>query len=134
MDRIVFLSIFVILYIVVYFISPYINILMQKISIKTNLRLIICIIGAFILWPTIVDVMEHIDNGQFWGLSSIGMYGSQKGYTIVNFVMMYMIGALIRLCEEKDVFSRISIFMLVVLLFGVLISIYLWSMWDRSTA
>lgn len=40
------------------------------------------------------------------GLSSIGMWGSQWGYTIVNFVLLYIIGAWLRRDTDRTVFRK----------------------------
>ena len=37
-----------------------------------------------------------LHNCQKPGLSTIGMYGSQYGYTIINFVLVYFVGAYLR--------------------------------------
>lgn len=73
---------FVILYMVVYFISPTINLFMMKLNQKGAFRVLIVFILLFSVWPTAVDVMAELKGEQWIGLSTIGMYGSQWGYTL----------------------------------------------------
>ena len=40
----------------------------------------------FSVWTIVIDVAENITGNTYLGLSTIGMYGSQYGYTIINFV------------------------------------------------
>ena len=54
----------------------------------------------FSVWPTAVDVFREITAKEWNGLSTVGMYGSQWGYSIVNFILMYMIGAYLKI-EER---------------------------------
>lgn len=92
---------FVILYCCVFMLSPYINRLIGGLSQK-NLGGLICIaIMLFAVYPTVVDVLGELRADEFIGLSSVGMYGSQYGYSIVNFILMYLIGAFLRLGKPK---------------------------------
>lgn len=93
---------FVILYIVCFLISPYVNVVFHNIGKKQSLRLLVLLGGVFSIWPTIVDVLKELTLKEWDGLSSIGISGSQNGYTIVNFVLMYCIGAYLRMYMEKD--------------------------------
>ena len=54
----------------------------------------------FSVYPTVVDVIIEVTKHNFYGLSSIGMYGSQYGYSIVNFTLCYCIGAYIHFESE----------------------------------
>lgn len=54
----------------------------------------------FSVYPTIVDIAQEIVGDEYIGLSTIGAYGSQWGYTIVNFTLMYIIGAYIRVQKK----------------------------------
>lgn len=50
----------------------------------------------FSVWTIVIDVAENITGNTYLGLSTIGMYGSQYGYTIINFVLVYFVGAYLR--------------------------------------
>ena len=56
--------------------------------------------------PLYVDVLGELTHKQYVGLSSVGMYGSQWGYSIVNFSLMYIIGAYLRV--HPDMSSRVK--------------------------
>ena len=87
---------FVILYCVVYLLSPFLNLLIEKltdVSLKTMLVLAICL---FSIYPTLVDVLSEMRGTEFTGLSTIGMYGSQWGYSSINFLLMYLVGAYLK--------------------------------------
>ena len=91
---------FVILYIVCFLVSPYLNLWMQR-GQKQSARLLGLLLLLFSVWPILVDVLKEITDQGWPGLSSIGIDGSQNGYTIVNFALMYCIGAYIRLYQRK---------------------------------
>lgn len=86
---------FVILYSTLFIISPYINKIVSQINLKEYKKLLIILFIIFSIYPTIIDLISEIFNRDFFGLSTIGAYGSQFGYTIVNFILMYLIGGYI---------------------------------------
>lgn len=86
---------FVILYSTLFIISPYINKIVTKINLKEYKKFLIILFIIFSIYPTMIDLLGEILNKEFIGLSTIGAYGSQYGYTIVNFVLMYLIGGYI---------------------------------------
>ena len=92
---------FVILYIALYLIHPYLNMVLNGLDSAGRKRMLIIVVTVFSVWSFLTDGFADI-TGQTWmGLSSVGMLGDQGGYTITNFVMMYLIGGCIRL-EEWD--------------------------------
>lgn len=112
---------FVILYITVYLLSPYLNLLYERI---TN-NFIVLLFILFSIYPTIVEVFSQFTGRDFFGLSTIGMYGSQWGYQIVNFIMMYFVGMYIR--KNIEHLKRIKISKLSLFLCGSLVLITVWS-------
>lgn len=96
---------FVILYVVLYLVSVYINIIFSVLDRKQMRRMILVMGLLFSVWPTLVDISERLLGFSWSGLSSVGAGGSQGGYTIVNFVLMYCIGAYIRLHERDRSYS-----------------------------
>lgn len=93
---------FVILYIALYFVSPYINIVISSLDFKCTKKLLIILIIIFSVYPTFVDIFSEITGKKFDGLSTIGRYGSQYGYTIINFLLMYTIGAFIKKYDDYN--------------------------------
>lgn len=123
------LNYFAILYCVVYVMSPLINKAMKNISGKTLTFFMIAVMVILALEPTMVDIMSQITGDEYMGLSAIGMYGSGRGYTLVNFVLMYMIGAYLRI---KD--CHLSVGRAVLALLAILAAIVAWSRLDTTTA
>lgn len=116
---------FVILYIVVFLISPYINIVFEHLdSIKRKIFVGI-LIFLFSVYPTMVDILIEITKHNFYGLSSIGMYGSQYGYSIVNFTLCYCVGAYIHF--EKDNISKVNTSKLIGGLLTCVVAMTIWS-------
>ncbi len=101
LDNLVPNNYFVILYMVLYFISVYINIVFDALDEVKTRRMMITLLILFSLWPTLADIFNYVTGISWNGLSTIGLYGSQNGYTIVNFALMYMIGAYLRKYSHK---------------------------------
>lgn len=116
---------FVILYIVVFIISPYINLIFEHLDSRKRKLFICTLILLFSVYPTIVDVLIEVTKHSFNGLSSIGMYGSQYGYSIVNFALCYCVGAYIRF--ESEYISKVNTSKLVVGLFACVSAMTIWS-------
>lgn len=117
---------FVILYIVVYLISPYINIIINNLNEKSLNKFILLILCIFSIYPTIIDVFIEITDNNLYGLSSIGLYGSQYGYTCINFIMCYIIGSYIR--KNETSLSKIKIKKLIIIFCLIAIIITIWSL------
>jgi len=85
---------FVMLYSVLYLISPYINVVFNSLSKKQLQRLIILLFIILSIWSFGVDVLNSF--GDVNGMSIIGALGSQAGYTIVNFSLIYTLASYIK--------------------------------------
>ena len=83
---------FVVLYVVLMILAPYINRLISTLSTKAFTTLVIILFSIFSVYVTFVDVMKEVSLDELQGLSSVGLYGSMNGYSIVNFVLVYIIG------------------------------------------
>lgn len=116
---------FVILYIVVFIISPYINLIFVHLDSRKRKLSICTLILLFSVYPTMVDVLIEVTKHSFNGLSSIGMYGSQYGYSIVNFALCYCVGAYIRF-ESEDI-SKVNTSKLIGGLLACVIIMTVWS-------
>ncbi len=92
---------FVMLYIALYIISPYLNKLMEMITEKERGTFLLILIILFSVYPTLVDLLENWTGTMYNGLSTISISGSLYGYTIINFVLVYLIGYMIREYEER---------------------------------
>ena len=92
---------FIILYIALYLISPILNIVIKSVNDKALTRIVLILVLVFSIYPTITDLIGEALKNPISGISTIGSYGSQWGYTIVNFVTLYFIGAYLRRCPLR---------------------------------
>lgn len=99
-----FMSIFLILYII----SPYLNKLLKNISFKEYNLLLIILLLIFSIWPSI-PLLNPIDN--------------KAGYSLYHFVVLYIIGAYIRIFyESKEInkYFSMSIYISISILLSVI--------------
>lgn len=90
-------SYFVTIYTALYFVSPFINVGLKKFNEKTFRKMIIIIFLLFSVEPCIYDFITNYTGRNFNGLCTISfLSGSGSGYTFVNFMLMYLIGAFLR--------------------------------------
>lgn len=88
---------FVILYAVVYFVSPYINILLHNLTRWQFTFFVSLLLIVFSLYATFTDVVNELRGSVWFGLSPVTAWGNQQGFTIVNFILLYIVGAYLRL-------------------------------------
>lgn len=106
-------SYFVVLYSVLYIISPYINITINKFNKKSDLkRLLIILIIVFCVWNTLGNIFQNITQKSYMGLSTIGAWGSQQGFNIVNFIILYVVGAYLNINGVKISSKKIYILLI----------------------
>lgn len=70
---------------------------------KALKQMMIVLVLLLSVEPTLVDLMEGVFQNDLPGLSMISINGSLSGYSVVNFALMYFVGAYIRLAgiDEK---------------------------------
>lgn len=120
---------FVILYAALYILSPYINMLLNRLSAGQRTKLLIIAMAVLSVWPTAVDAVQGIFGVELAGLSTIGMYGSQWGYTLINFILMYLVGAYLRLNHVEWKAPRAAL-----VLAGCVAVITAWSLLDQGAS
>lgn len=91
---------YVILYSVLYLISPYVNIILNMLTRKKLNEMLVIFITIFSIYPTFIDFIQELSGKEWVGLSSISAYGSQWGYSIINFILLYILGAYLRIKGE----------------------------------
>ncbi|MBE7069963.1 MAG: acyltransferase [Ruminococcaceae bacterium] len=84
---------FIFIYAALYVFSPFINKLWNSLSGKNRKVLLIWMSVLFSVYPVLVYVTR------LKGITSVGLSGADQGYTIVNFVFMYLIGCAVRDAE-----------------------------------
>lgn len=109
---------FVILYSTVYLLSPFINQLLRNLSKRQMGGLVILSLLLFSIWPTVLDVVAAHTGKYFSSLNTLGSNGSGRGYTFVNFTLMYLIGAYLRLADirVKKRYCAVAILVLTVVI------------------
>lgn len=106
-SRFIPLNYYVILYCVVYILSPYINCFLKYLPRKKIQIFVLTLFLLFSVEVYVVDLIEGITSYKLAGLSTIGIEGGQAGYTIVNFILVYIIGAYLKICE-KEIEEKLS--------------------------
>lgn len=109
---------FVILYCVLYILSPYINLLILGLDKKAFTKLLVILLVIFSVWTIVVDFLEVLVGAPAYGLSTVGSYGSQYGYSIVNFILIFFVGAYVRKNEisihkKKILWLMLLVFVLI---------------------
>ncbi len=87
---------FVFIYIALYIISPYLNLVFDTITPKGRKTMLLLSLATFSVYPFIIDILAYRTGRTFAGTSTIGLEGAQSGYTIVTFVLMYLLGCYLR--------------------------------------
>lgn len=110
--RIIPTNYFVLLYSVVYVLAPFINYLINDLPMKKLNLLIIIMLVLFSVETTIVNSLQSLANVQLLGVNTVAMEGDSAGYTITNFVLLYMLGAYLK---RQEFFRKIKTCMWVVI-------------------
>ncbi len=92
---------FLILYSTVYIISPFVNLMLRSLTKKRLFQLSLCLIVLFSLYPIFWDVISSISGNTFQGINTHGLYGDQSGYDLINFLLLYILGASYFLLKEE---------------------------------
>ena len=121
---------FVFVYIALYIISPYINLVWKKLD-KRNKRIFLSFsVLLFSIISILTDIFQYHYKENVYGASFISIYGSSEGYTIINFVLMYLIGCYLRgLEEEGRKYKSIKLFILLVI---NIFAVFGWVLLDRA--
>ena len=127
---------FVLLYLTLYIISPYINLLLNRLSKRNFQKLCITAFILFSVWTMGTDILANIMGvSSLSGLSTISDVGNLSGCTIVNFTLMYLLGAYIKrfqisLTKKK---TLLCIVISVCLIFGFAV-LERWKNWPRTSS
>lgn len=121
---------FVFLYVTLYLVSPYINVALDKLTQKQHGTLIGLCLLLFSVWPTALDLIYAKTGMNFTGMYTTNTGGSQMGYSILNFILMYLLGAYLRRCEGKQWKS----WQLALAALGCVTALFVWQRVDVQTA
>lgn len=93
---------FITMYVTLYLISPALNRMTQGLSRKQYGRLMLIAVLLFNVIPSGLDLMRESTGIFVSGMYPIGTAGSQYGYSIVNYIVMYLLGGYLRRLYEED--------------------------------
>ena len=92
---------YVTLYCVLLICSVFYNVLIYNINKEWLNKLIVILICLFALWPTLADILQDLLGRSLIGISPISAFGNNEGYTLIQFSLMYFLGAYVRINKEK---------------------------------
>ena len=124
---------YVILYVSLMLVSPFINAGLERLSDAALRRLALIAFLVFSAFSTLVDVAGEVSGNSLSGLSPVGIDGSMGGYTIVNFALMYLLGAWLGREERSRTKLAGTPLLATVLALSVLL-LYLWRAYLPQTA
>ena len=116
---------YVILYVALMLLSPYLNAGLARLSRAALARLALIAFLTFSVFATAVDVAKEVSGEALSGLSPIGIDGSMGGYTIVNFALVYLLGAWLRR-EEAALRQKLPTPLLLVAVAALCLLLLLW--------
>jgi len=91
------LSWYVTVYAALYLLSPFINKLIRELT-AGQFRILLCVLLAvFSVWPSALELITALTGIKLTSMCPLGTQGSGAGYTIVHFVVMYLVGAYLRM-------------------------------------
>ena len=122
---------FVTLFVVLYILSPYINLTINSLSEKGMTRFVLILFLLFSIYPSFIDILEEILGHQIKGISPIGRLGSQNGYNIVNFVMLYCMGAFLNSTWIRETIEKKKYLPILTVVFSTA-SIFVWGQFSHS--
>lgn len=84
---------FIVLYCALYLLSPFINRVLALQGGEKLHRFLLLLFLLFSVWNYALDALGALTGVSFAGGSTVGIQGAQEGYTLVNFVLCYCVGA-----------------------------------------
>lgn len=89
---------FIVLFCVMYVISGYINCIFEKLEKKQLEQFVLISMSIFVLYPTILETGadKFLGTTELAGFGTVTMFGSSGGYTIVNFMLLYLAGGYLK--------------------------------------
>jgi hypothetical protein len=92
---------YAILYVVLYVLSHYIDLVYNKITDSSWTKFTVITFIIFSLWTFGLDILANFAKNDVNNLNPMGLNGSGSGYTFVNFMLMYIVGAWIKRNKTK---------------------------------
>jgi hypothetical protein len=92
---------YVYLYVCLCILSPYINKLIEQLNREQYRKLLLLLIILFGVWSTISMSISVCIDKDWSGIYTVSLDGSGRGFTIVSFIVIYLIGGYIRCYSEE---------------------------------
>ncbi len=89
-------SYFVLMYISIYCLSPWINRAISNLPKKQYARLLMVSMILFCIWNTVINLLGNLTPKSMTELFTVTLTTSDRGFSIINFLMMYLWGGYIR--------------------------------------
>ncbi len=110
---------FIILYITLYFISPFLNILWEEAKKRKAGPYLVVVCGIlFSLIPTVMETVQELTGYDLSLMSTIGINGSMMGYSIINFSLVYLIGAYLRDSDRRGSILRVCLYLIILVVWA----------------
>ena len=113
---------FIITYLVLYVLSPYINKLVNSLKIQDFKKLVLILVFIFMIYQTILTYLNIFIPTHGWAANV--SVETDRGYTVINFIILYLIGGYIRKAKYNPSAKK-SIFVYLVSTILIFLSWYL---------
>jgi len=113
---------FVIIYCALYLLAPFINKMTESLSSRKLFQLSALLFVLFSVIPSLLNAVSEFTSINTSGLDPVGAYGNGFGYTIVQFVLMYILGSYLR--KAEDIKIRTGVLILGNIIFTALICLW----------
>ena len=125
-------SYYVTFYCVLIVLAPFLNHAFLSLSRENRDKMILLLLLLFSGWTTVTDAANEVvvahGISHVNGISTVLTDGSDYGYTIVNFILLYLLGGYLRLNEDK--LAKLPVWKLVL---GELVTLVLLFVWNLLT-
>ena len=102
-----------------YLISPYLNQILQN---KSRAQFQLVFFFVLSVWPSGIEFLSKALDFSPKSLNPIGIQGSGDGYTLVNFILLYFLGAYCRIHGSENISIKKSVYAILVYLGCALIN------------
>ena len=123
---------FIFVYIALYMLSPYVNLVWKKLEEKQKNTFVGLSVALLAVYPFIVDSVAHLTADPMQGKSTLGLDGSQNGYTLVQFFVMYLIGLWLRDRADKPAPKKKHAWKYLLLLLLDMAALFGWTILDST--
>lgn len=101
------------LYSVVFVLSPFLNLVTRNFDIKNYKRFLILLLSLFAVIPTLIDyILPTFFSLKLSTVSTISLYGNCRGFTLINFILLYYIGGGIARIDAKTKLKPLAVYLI----------------------